>query len=88
MKEVPDTQATHEACMYAEDGASVAVIMTQVPIKYKHCHGDTTKQGKATKVHNYLRQHFTDILNKPRKVSKMKALATKFKSLFSKGSKK
>ena len=67
-----------------DDGREVAV---QVPIKFKHCHGDTDNMKKAAKIQNYLRQHFTDILNKPRKASKLKALATKFKSLFNKGSK-
>jgi hypothetical protein len=56
----------------------------QVPVKYKHCHGDVVKQRKATKVHNYLRRHFAAMLNRPSKVSKLKLLAEKIKSLFKK----
>ena len=57
-------------------------IELEVPVKFKHCHGDRDNMKKAAKIQNYLRQHFTDILNKPRPVSKLKALATKFKPWF------
>jgi hypothetical protein len=83
-KEVADTAAMKDVFSVADDGATVAMKVKQVPIKFKHCHGDTDNMKKANKIQNYLRKHFVDILNKPRKVSKLQTLATKFKSLFNK----
>jgi hypothetical protein len=68
----------------AADGDTVAIVTKQVPIKYKHCHGDTENIKKANKIQNFLKEHFVSLLNKPRKVSKLQALATKFKSIFNK----
>ncbi len=73
---------------FTADGKQIPVMdEVEVAIKFKHCHGDRGNMEKANKIQNYLRQHFTSILNKPRKTSKLSALATKFKSLFKNGSK-
>jgi hypothetical protein len=66
------------------EGSDTAEVTVETPVKYKHCHGNITKQRKATKVHNFLRKHFAAMLNRPSKVSKLKLLAEKVKSLFSK----
>ena len=68
---------------FTQDGKQIPVMdEVEVAIKFKHCHGDRDNMVKANKIQNYLRQHFTSILNKPRKVSKFQVLATKVKSIF------
>jgi hypothetical protein len=70
---------------FNEDGSKIPVMdEVEVRIKYKHCHGDTENIKKANKIQNFLKEHFVSLLNKPRKVSKLQALATKFKSMFNK----
>lgn len=85
-KEVPDTEAMKEVFCVAADGDTVNMVTKQVPVKYKHCHGDTDNQRKATKIQNYLKRHFVEMLNRPRTVGKLRAVADKIKSLFSKKS--
>lgn len=67
-----------------KDGKMFTV--TKVPVKYKHCHGDIDNQRKATKIQNYLKRHFVEMLNRPRTVGKLRLVADKIKSLFSKKS--
>jgi hypothetical protein len=68
---------------YEENGIDFRTVIT-MPVKFKHCHGDTENIKKANKLQNFLKEHFVSLLNKPRKVSKLQALATKFKSIFNK----
>jgi hypothetical protein len=56
------------------------------PVKFKFCCGDPANMRKVAKIKNYLRQHFVDILNKPRETSRLQAVAKKMKSLFKFGS--
>jgi hypothetical protein len=82
------SQSMQDAMFIAKDGESVAADMIQVPVKFKNCCGDPDNMRKVAKIKNFLRQHFVDILNKPRETSKLQAVAKKIKSLFKFGSKK
>jgi hypothetical protein len=70
-----------------EAGVVTNTTAMTVPIKFKFCCGDPDNMRKVAKIKNFLRQHFTDILNKPRKSSRLQAVAKKIKSLFKFGSK-
>jgi hypothetical protein len=78
-----------QADMYAARGGdTVKTDLIQVPVKFKHCHGDISNIRRAAKIQSFLKRHFVDILNRPRKASKLHAMAEKVKSLFKFGSKK
>ncbi len=81
--EVPILEKYFEGC----DGEQMKEMQVQVPVKFKHCHGDSENIRKAAKIQNFFRRHFTDILNRPRKASKLHAMAEKVKSLFKFGRK-